>query len=407
MGWHEEYQQASYKNVPFKVKRIGSGYGRYYKDHAYPQTDDVSADDITRKPRKFSIEGYVIGADYNSQLRPLIRAIEQGGYGELVHPYRGVEYVLATDLEITEVDDEGGIARFNLDFIEAGKKKFPDINTDGKYKLYASADSLITAAKTRFENTVKLAGVTDEVRNGAIGTVSKIFTAVKNISTASSLPQSVIGSSDYAQDFANMQFLFNQIIHPGALIKQTVSDYANLITTVFGIVLDNGSADNGDWTRKVIEPTRNTSYPVIPENTSNNADQNVNAAISTEFVNVVGIATEAKSLSNTVFESRQQAVEVRDDLIDQIDLLLERDQFKTTYSYLRDLKSQIILNGFPDETTLKRIRKVILPATTNSILLAYDVYEDISRADDIVKRNKVRHPGFISGDTELEILVDE
>ena len=37
-------------------------------------------------------------------------------------------------------------------------------------------------------------------------------------------------------------------------------------------------------------------------------------------------------------------------------------------------------------------------------LLAYDFFEDAGNEDDIIKRNNIRHPGFIEAGSELEVL---
>jgi len=39
-----------------------------------------------------------------------------------------------------------------------------------------------------------------------------------------------------------------------------------------------------------------------------------------------------------------------------------------------------------------------------AIVLAYRLYGDAERADEIVARNRVRHPGFVPGGQPLEVL---
>ena len=41
-----------------------------------------------------------------------------------------------------------------------------------------------------------------------------------------------------------------------------------------------------------------------------------------------------------------------------------------------------------------------------AVVIAYQLYDDASRDDEIVVRNRVRHPGFVPGGAPLEVLSD-
>jgi prophage DNA circulation protein len=42
-------------------------------------------------------------------------------------------------------------------------------------------------------------------------------------------------------------------------------------------------------------------------------------------------------------------------------------------------------------------------ATLPALVVAHRVYGDATRADEIVSRNRVRHPGFVPGGIALEV----
>lgn len=44
--------------------------------------------------------------------------------------------------------------------------------------------------------------------------------------------------------------------------------------------------------------------------------------------------------------------------------------------------------------------------TLPSLLVAYQIYGDAGRADEIAARNTPRHPGFLVGGNQLEVLAD-
>ena len=39
-----------------------------------------------------------------------------------------------------------------------------------------------------------------------------------------------------------------------------------------------------------------------------------------------------------------------------------------------------------------------------SLVLAYDLYEDLDRADEIVKKNAVKYPQFLPANKDLKVL---
>jgi prophage DNA circulation protein len=53
---------------------------------------------------------------------------------------------------------------------------------------------------------------------------------------------------------------------------------------------------------------------------------------------------------------------------------------------------------------LPRTRSFTPSATVPALVLAQRLYGDATRADDIAARNFVRHPGFVPGGVELEVI---
>lgn len=53
---------------------------------------------------------------------------------------------------------------------------------------------------------------------------------------------------------------------------------------------------------------------------------------------------------------------------------------------------------------LPRMRTIQLPEKMPSLVLAYDLYEDLSRADEIESRNKIPYPAFVPSGKDLKVL---
>jgi prophage DNA circulation protein len=73
------------------------------------------------------------------------------------------------------------------------------------------------------------------------------------------------------------------------------------------------------------------------------------------------------------------------------------------YPALVDLRSQV-LRAVPGGTAFASIVPVTRRVATPSLLLAYQLYGSVDLEEDIIARNRVRHPGFIAG--ALKVLSD-
>ena len=56
------------------------------------------------------------------------------------------------------------------------------------------------------------------------------------------------------------------------------------------------------------------------------------------------------------------------------------------------------------KTTLPHIEHHRLPGFKPALVLAYELYDDVAQEADIIRRNKVKHPGFLLPGTMLEVL---
>ena len=86
-------------------------------------------------------------------------------------------------------------------------------------------------------------------------------------------------------------------------------------------------------------------------------------------------------------------------ITEAIDEAAEHTESTEMYLTLTGLRAELTeavpADGLPELVT----REVRSPKP--SLVIAYEVYGDAQRADEIVQRNAVRHPGFIRGDIEL------
>ena len=104
MAWHDGYLPASFRGVKFFVRRATTRGGRNTVDHIFPRSEETETEDLGRFPDKFDLDCYLLGDDYFKQREDFESALNQGGVGVLIHPYRGVYNVRVTG-EFSAVED--------------------------------------------------------------------------------------------------------------------------------------------------------------------------------------------------------------------------------------------------------------------------------------------------------------
>ena len=131
-AWLTRLLGASFRGVGFHIERHeGIPAGRRLAVHEYPGRDLPYAEDMGHRTRTFTVDGYVIGAAYYLERDRLIEACSQPGPGTLIHPYLGPRRVECMSCRVMESSQERRMARFSLDFLDAGVNIYPTgiINT--------------------------------------------------------------------------------------------------------------------------------------------------------------------------------------------------------------------------------------------------------------------------------------
>lgn len=119
--WRERLRPPSFRGAGFHVASDGRAGGRRLAPREFPKRDSPLVEDMGRAMRRWTISGYVIGDFYQAERDRLIDALEQEGPGLLIHPAMGEALVHAGPYSVTETVDKGGMAIFEMAFLESGQ----------------------------------------------------------------------------------------------------------------------------------------------------------------------------------------------------------------------------------------------------------------------------------------------
>lgn len=413
MAWRDNYRAASFRGVGFFVATADSSHGRRQAVHETAQRDIPYTEDLGRKSREFGITGYLLGQEYDVAREELIKACEQAGPGVLVHPYRGELTVVCRGLTVSETSEEGGKCTLTMTFLEAGEASYPSAKVDSVNAISEKAGEVTEAGKANF--------VSDFLTKGYPSFVAEAATAqIKGLSDFLSSPEFIVSSdiqavSDYydkvksissdAFDLIQTPFQFaDQVVDAISSIRSAFGGSAfGMLTSLYKQYFsssDSGSSAKTPSRQQVVKNT-NAVAALVRQTAISQAAVAAVVTQTTEDVSNGGTKTTSEP---TKYDSYEAAITVRTELADSLDDESETTNNDLVYVAVTDLRTAVV-QAVPDpEQDLPRLATFAPRQTLPSLVVAYQLYGDASRADDIVTRNDPRRPGFLTGGQQLEVL---
>lgn len=412
--WRKQLQPGSFRGVPFSVKSASTQVGRRVALHEYPQRDDAYPEDLGQKADAFTVEAVIVGPDYIKARDALIAALKQRGAGILVHPYYGQRTVtLVSPARISESPEEGGLARFSLDFVEAGENAEPSARQDTQAAVEAASDRALTAVADDFSKQYSLLGTPDFVESAAMQAARGAMAALES-ARRSLVPDLTILSDYMAAANAVAGSLASLIRAPAAYAQSVIG----MIGTLKGLAIspldalasyralfDFGSDD---------QPVPHTT----PARLRQAANQDAQAAVCRR----AALIEAARLACRAEVTTYDQAVALRDDLAARLDDEAAglvpaptgnaapaqgiAEVSEEIYQALTTLRVALVRDLTLRSVTAPRITRAVLPTTLPALVAAYRIHGDARRADELIARNpkQIRHPGFVPGGQELEVV---
>lgn len=391
--------RGAFRGATFTVPVDDLEFGRRTQVDEFPLRDTPYVQDLGRKTRRFQIEAFVSGDGYMEERDALIAAIEQPGPGLLTHPYYGIINVTVVEARVRQSSREGGRASFTLTCVEAGEDLFPAIEADTALGLDTHATLASESAIREFARTFSVAGLTGfsiaAVETELSRTIADVEKAVGDVANAIA---------------AEIRAPYNM----AGLIVGAVQQIATLAATPFeALRLYQGLFNAG-------------STGTNPLTTDQRRRQAQATHALRELVRTSAVCEAARAASTADFSpapataagpgvptSSDDVLRVRDDLLTALDARRAATDPVTgepigneLFDALRGLRAAIVADLHLRAARLPQLTAYTPKATLPARLIAWQIYGDAARAEEIVARNKIRHPLFVPGGATLEVLTD-
>lgn len=422
--WRLQLRPGAFRGVKFYCDRHDFEGGRRIVDHVFPYKEDPYTEDFGRKQRIYRLNAYVLGDDYFPQRDALIEALEKGGPGILVHPYLGNKTVEAVDFSVSEARDDGGMALLSITFHETTRLAAPEGVADLLSRAKDAANSVQIAVARAF-NAFNAPNTTSFVFESATALINAaagvLFTASQG------LPSGANKTSDLAFAVKNLKGNSRGLIQRPGVLSKALIDSTKLLTSTLslrGILPEDNKG-------RVVVPKPNTTLgggtlgaqkrgafvpligygnnlPATLTTTKSRRVEKQNQDLMRQLVVATALGEAVIVSTDTDYDTYQDALDQRDYLVENINSLLQDPTLADdVYDALQDLAA-VAIQGIPNpKGEAPRLSRVYISDVTPSLVLAYDLYEDLLFESDIIARNRIKHPGFITPLTPLEVVAGD
>ncbi|NKB37852.1 MAG: hypothetical protein GKR93_11900 [Gammaproteobacteria bacterium] len=394
MSWKDKYQAGKFRNASFVTRRSDFGGGRRLAVHEYPLRDKPYVEDLGRRAKRFTLDLLVIGKDYMVVRDALISALDGKGPGTLQHPYYGGIRVSVEDYRVSESTSEGGMATFSVTFVESGQNSSPASSTSTPSIVKSSADGGLTTIESVFTSNFTVEKRPEFISTAANSLLSDLSTKVVSlINDAPSVPSNI---TSYLSQANSLSSNSASLIRAPATLANDITQLLRGVTGVFDDPLDALNVYRGLF-------TFGNTFASVPSSTPTRVQQAANQTAIINITQQAGLIEAARVTSDIEFDSFRDARTLRDEL----DVEFERQMLTTddnSYSALQTVRVAMIDDIKVRGADLARIVGYEPAATLPALVIAHKLYNDASQDAAIVDRNSLRHPGFVVGGTELEVL---
>lgn len=406
MSYKDSFREASFRKVKFIWSGSSTEGGNNLQDDGKPKlVKDKRAKDkkksfiVSDKKKRFTLEGFVRGLNYHIDRDHLIDALEKDGPGELIHPLFGSIRVVVENWKLNEGLSEGlGIANFSMTFCEHGRVFIPKEKNDSKEKLKAGAKKSRDLAEAAFADKFSVKGKPQFVKDSAMSTFEKI--QKKALDGISQMKSQSVGVAESVftirKGIANAKDLIES---PLDLAKNLKGSY-DLMRTVSLDPKDLFSAykKNKDYKKQL---------SVILPTTTSRVTEKQNQDSYVNFTNVMNATHKSEliieALDNDQFESKDELMQERNDLIAELDEILQTTDNDELFMTLNAVKVQIIKLVPGDKGSIQNTKKITTSKATNSLSLAFDLFQLPEKESEILIKNKIVNPLMIMPLTEIEV----
>ena len=392
MGWSTELQDASFRGVQFECTSTNEAVSKSLAIKQAPYSNDAEIEDMGNNPRNISINAVYSGDDYKTWVDALEAALLETGAGELIHPIYGIMQVNVVDYSVDHNAENVDSCTISIKFIQAKDKKRPlFIPVAVPDEIYT--EDIIDVPASALEQYLKKLEVLDQ---------NQFFDVVNNIRN---------GINTFRSGLNLAKSTLDNVLSPADFIVGLVDDVSQLVT------FDPNISALSKW-RDLVHRVQRFEKLFQNDKSSPQLQQ---------LWRATQIASSVAITQKVVENVRIELAENQESSLTPIDLAVirqknrqqlqaaihaEREQISTELDAVAVSQIQVY-KEVADQIHLQIQALIeIRPPVTKTIVtvpctlhwLAHQLYEDMSRANEIRRLNPdLQNPALLYAGMELTV----
>lgn len=388
MAWRDNLRSASFRGVSFEVDSSTLTAGRRLARHEYPQRDEPFLEDMGKKAREYRIEAFIIGPEYMSGRDQLLEALEKPGPGQLVHPYLGtLKVIVSGQCQMTESTSFGGMAKISIEMVEAGTQQEPRATDDTLAVLDAQIAAAEEIAALEFSESFSVDGAADFVVEDALKSVNGLLSVpgmvLDNLASIRANPLSALQA-------LLPERLLGSLSSPLGLAKGIVQLVRNMpdVLQLFGYGLPS---------------------PIQTVQTPARQQLNSNRDALMGLVSFLAVVKRTRDLVSAEPDTLDLVRAHRTEIVDRVDDLIFSELIgQDAIDAIVQIRTDAVKHFTAITPDLPRIVAREFAVALPALVVAHDFYGDQwldqEREAELIKRNLVKHPGFVPAGKPVSLV---
>lgn len=365
--------------------------------------DDPGHQDIGENPATYSIEALVSGVDWLDRLQKLEDELRRPGVKTLLHPMKRTVDVRIIRWRWTQRSNIEQSSTVSIEFVRI-EDEFPVVQDvpEVSAKQVATAQAAVeTDAGSRWN----LQNPIDTFAKAAVSKLRAANTALLTTKGRINAQFAVVDQLAFA-----IQDLDDSLTSLLNAPKEIAGRFSNLAIQVFGLVETGTTSERQSAPRLIVEAVRDIAQFGSDDSdrlltTPQRIDHDDTMRAINDDIRAFALIGAAQALSLVEYDSAATAADVRSDMADLFDGVLESSEMTAeAYEALSELFASLSLFLTDRVQNLPAVTTYTPPETTSATLIAHELYGDATRSEDIVNRNNIPCPNFVPGGIPLEVL---
>lgn len=374
---------ASYRGAAFFVSNNEQGGGgRTIVTKKIPFSSETVNEDLGANVPSLTMDFFLVGVDCDVQKNELLKACGQEGAAELVHPWLGTFQARCSNLVFNYGGSELGVIRGSITFVQesALPEKSVSVNLAGetKNKSKSFREKVQAVFAAAYSGVQLSADAVNVVANGIGGVMDavtdcrKVLSGCNDfISAAGKIKANVYvlmqTPADFAARVAELITATEDLFSVDPNPRENVNEYIDLMK--IGV---ETSKDYSGLLSGVVHLVRSLAASMV-----------VDSLVDSDF--------------SSVDDARKTQMKVSSAFDNMIDSAADIDEFVS----LSDLQATALTYLRETMANMAVVVEKTIRGSVNILTLAYDVYGDIDRVEDIMARNCMSQGLFVSGPVKM------